>query len=400
MSWRRRVATTSTTTVVLTLAGIAGPAPASTAEQECARTPALLAKAPVQTYALPGGASARVWDTGKRPDRMSEARLAAVTVPRKSLTPTVLSSPTLTTGVKPSQMMARDPKAVVAVNGAVFDEYWDYPVDSQILGGVVRKGTVVPARALAVYGSEKSAAVTRVQLSGSVQTRLGTLPVGAVNWQNLSRSGVTAYTRAWGAYEHPAGPVTVVVSGGKVIDILDSWFGQDRPATGETYLTARAGSRYAATLAKLRVGDKVTVTTAAAGSIVRAGKNVPIGRPSGLLGFSSVLLAGGVNEAVCSERNEMVRPRSAVGWKKNGDVIVAVAAGRVTIDGIRFGGASVHQFGDYLRKLGAVDAVLFDGGNSTTLLVRKKAGGPMIRLDRSARETERAVSDAFGFRLG
>lgn len=254
MSWRRRVASVSTATVALALAGVAGSATASTG-QVCARTPALLAKAPTATYALPGGASARVWDTGKRSDRMAEARLAAVTVPRNSLTPTVLASSTLTSDLKPSQMIARDAKAVVAVNGAVFDESWDYPVDSQILGGVVRKGTAVPARALAVYGPEKSAAVTRVQLAGNAQTRLGVLPVGAVNWQSLSRTGLSAYTSAWGHYVHPAGRVTVVVSRGKVTDILDSWAGQDRPAPGETYLTARAGSRYAATLATLRVGE-------------------------------------------------------------------------------------------------------------------------------------------------
>ncbi|MBA3742209.1 hypothetical protein [Sporichthya sp.] len=44
-------------------------------------------------------------------------------------------------------------------------------------------------------------------------------------------------------------------------------------------------------------------------------------------------------------------------------------------------------------------AVAFDGGNSTTLLVRKKAGGPLIRLDRRGSEYQRPITDAVAFDL-
>jgi hypothetical protein len=59
----------------------------------------------------------------------------------------------------------------------------------------------------------------------------------------------------------------------------------------------------------------------------------------------------------------------------------------------------VHQAATYLKQLGAVTAVAFDGGNSTTLLVRKKKGGPLIRLDRSQSEYQRPITDAVAFDL-
>jgi hypothetical protein len=204
------------------------------------------------------------------------------------------------------------------------------------------------------------------------------------------------YTPAWGPFAHRAGTRTVVVKAGVVKAVLKGGAGAKRRAgSGERLLTARAGSTYDAALAGLRIGDKVQVTLSPAGELWNGGA---VGKPSGLLGISSVIVNKGRNKAGCGYRDEILRPRTAIGWKANGDMVVAAVSGRDIEWGIRFGGATVHQWAEYLRKLGVVHAAIFDGGNSTTLLVRKKIGGPLVRLDRLGNDLyQRPVTDALAF---
>ena len=103
--------------------------------------------------------------------------------------------------------------------------------------------------------------------------------------------------------------------------------------------------------------------------------------------------------AVLGWVHEVLRPRTAIGWKRNGDVVIAAISGRDVRYGIRYGGASVHQWAEYLRRLGVVDAAIFDGGNSTNLLVRTAVGGRFYRLDRTSGDLlQRPVTDALAFR--
>ncbi len=47
--------------------------------------------------------------------------------------------------------------------------------------------------------------------------------------------------------------------------------------------------------------------------------------------------------------------------------------------GYRTGGSTVHQLGDWLKQLGATDAVSFDGGGSTVMI--RNANGAIKRVD-------------------
>lgn len=60
-------------------------------------------------------------------------------------------------------------------------------------------------------------------------------------------------------------------------------------------------------------------------------------------------------------------PRTAVGWRRDGTLLLVVADGRQ--DGYSVG-MSLPELTDLLRSLGAVDALNLDGGGSTTLVVR------------------------------
>jgi hypothetical protein len=221
-----------------------------------------------------------------------------------------------------------------------------------------------------------------------------------VNWQFLSSGGVSVYTRAWGSHAtHPAGPRTVAIAGGKVARILLGSAGTSRPAVGESWVTAPSGTSAAALLSALRVGQQVSLSYAAHGTTRYAGyPATAFSRPTGATGSGGAIVKAGAVSAPCTVRDEQLRPRSAIAWDADGNLLVVTISGRATVNGTRWGGASVHQFADLLRRLGAVTAIRLDGGTSTTLWVRRSVGGRLVRLDRSSLEYEREVVDALSFR--
>ncbi len=373
---------------------------APAADARSCKAPTGILRTPVdKTMSLPGGATVRIWDTGDRKRNIDEVRIVAVRIPKGSLIPRAVTASTLSKAATPKTQAAKANRAVVVVNGGVFDPSGpSIPVRSQVLNGAVRKGTRAVDQGIALYEKSRTAEWTLHKTVGTVSTGAhGSREIGNVNWQSLPGDGVAVYTRAWGTSAHPAGNRTVVVKKGKVTKILTSRkAGAKRPGSGETWLTARNGSGTASWLQGLRVGETVTVSTQQSGVLPFLDGRPGVGRPDSLVGVSSAMVRWGQNLAGCGSRDETLRPRSGLMWTANGDLIVAAVAGRPNAAA---GGATAHQWGEYMKQLGAVHAVNLDGGTSTTLLVRTKVGGPLIRLDRSGGSFQRAVPDALTFQV-
>ncbi|GAA0627411.1 hypothetical protein GCM10009547_33690 [Sporichthya brevicatena] len=373
-------------------------APAATA-RSCKAPTGILRTPVTKTMSLPGGASVRIWDTGDRKRDIDEVRIVAVRIPQGSLIPRAITASTLAKAQTPQKQAAKVRRAVVVINGGVFDPSGpSIPVRSQVVNGAVRKGTRAVDQGIALYEKTRTAEWTLHKTVGTVRTGAhGSREVGNVNWQSLPGDGVAVYTRAWGTSAHPAGNRTVVVKKGKVTKILTSRkAGAKRPGSGETWLTARNGSGTASWLRGLRVGEAVTVSTQQSGVLPFLDGRPAVGRPDSLVGVSSAMVRWGQNLAGCGSRDETLRPRSGLMWTATGDLIVATVAGRPSAAA---GGATAHQWGEYMKQLGAVHAVNLDGGTSTTLLVRTKVGGPLTRLDRSGGSFQRAVPDALTFQV-
>ncbi len=381
------------TLVIPTAVLTAAPADA----RSCKAATGILRTTPDTTISLPGGATARIWDTGDRKRNLDEVRIVAVRIPRGSLIPRAVTSSSLSKAATPKSQAQSSDRAVVVVNGGVFDPSGpSIPVRSQIIDGAVRKGTRSVDQGIALYEGTRTAEWTLHKTVGSVVSGAhGSRDVGAVNWQTLAGNGISVYTRSWGASAHPAGKRTVVVKSGEVSRIVTGRkAGSRRPGSGESFLTARDGSGFASWLAGLRVGEAVTVRTEQSGVLPFLDKRPSVGKPDSVLGVSSAMVRYGENRAGCGSRDEMLRPRSGLMWTATGDLIVAAVAGRPNAAA---GGATAHQWGEYMKQLGAVHAVNLDGGTSTTLLVRTKVGGPLIRLDRSGGSFQRSVPDALTF---
>ncbi len=354
---------------------------------------------PKRAFELPGGANVRIWDTGKRKQKILEQRFVAVRIPRGTLIPRAVTAPTLSQKTTPQAQAGPNPNAVVVINGAVFDPSGAaIPRRSQIIGGAIRKGDSVVDQGLALYEDSRTAEWALHNMVGQIVSPHGTIPLGALNWQRLSTGGVTAYTREWGGTFHPTGSRTIVLKNGIVTKVLSKKDdGKKRPKPGEMFLTAPNGSTDTAALKLLAVGDAVVVSTQQTGVLPWVAGRPSIGTPDSLIGVSSGIVRRGKNYASCNTRDNNLRPRSAIAWTANGDLIVAAVSGRSNKNHRRSGGASAHQWGEYLLHLGAVNAINLDGGSSTALLVRRTVGGPLRRLDRDEKDSQARVADSLTF---
>ena len=63
--------------------------------------------------------------------------------------------------------------------------------------------------------------------------------------------------------------------------------------------------------------------------------------------------------------------------------------------GYRLGGSTIHQMGDWLKQLGATEAVSFDGGGSTAQFIAP--GGSVSRIDLPESEWIRNIPVGIAF---
>ncbi|GAA2162484.1 phosphodiester glycosidase family protein [Pedococcus bigeumensis] len=387
-TWRSALALTTAAALATTLTGAVTLATPRTADAAtCRATPTLLSRTPTVTK-LAGGATARIWDTGPTPSNpQASTRIVAVTVPSSSTAnPRVRGASSLNSSRIPSAYFLDAPTAVVMVNGGVFNATVGAMPDlPQMTSGWLRKARSTHDPAI-VTAKDGRSLPSRLWITGSVSASgHGYQAVTGLNWQSLAGSGINAYTPSWGKARRPYGTADVVVAGGKVVAVRTGTTRGQAAASGQTILTATgtAGSW----LASFRIGTSVSVG-------YHASTDAPFPAYEAVGRGARFLNQGVKNGGTCTSRDELLRPRTAVGWTNSGDLLVVAVSGRATVDGVRYGGATIHQMADYMAKLGSWDATNLDGGGSTTMVART-ASGKVIRLDRAGTEWQRSVPNVF-----
>lgn len=352
----------------------------------CKPATTLLTKAP-RTVGLPGGASMRVWDTGPTPSNpLASQRIVAVRIPKGSrITAAVVTAGALTRRATVGTYANRISTSVAAINGAIFDA---------APGGAPQRAMMLRGRAVkaSTYWdamlTRSSAGVLdtdRVRIAGTVSGGGRTWAATGLNWNSVTGSGVNLWTRDWGTAPRPYGLVDVVVYGGKVAAIRTGTSRGQAPGSGQVILSANG--TVGQQLAALRVGSPVTL----------AHRMVTL---SGNPGYDAIargrryVYQGTLDGGSCSTRDEQLRPRSAIGWMPNGDVLAVTVSGRAVVNGVQYGGATIHQMPTYLSQLGVVMAVGLDGGGSTTLMARPRLGYAPVRVDKVEKVAQRAVPDS------
>ncbi|MDQ7908265.1 phosphodiester glycosidase family protein [Phytohabitans sp. ZYX-F-186] len=343
------------------------------------------AAADVGTYAAtrlaPGLTLSDFSTTGPNKGAILTADLTEPTLKPKYLNPgTVGATATLTT-------QANRAGAVAAVNGDFFDiGATGAPRGVGIDGGGLLHGPASGwnnAAALYAAGAGTRGGLASVFLDATV-----TLPGGAVltasnlNSPNIAANGIGIYNPLWG--DEPRSQVLdgatrsreIEISGGAVSKVSTSPGG--KVAAG-TVVVLGVGTG-ADALAGLRVGDVATVDYRPRGG---DGAQVAIGG-------NLVLVRDGMVTTTSHPRN----PRTAVGFSADG-----LRMWLVVVDG-RSGtsvGMTYVELANFMKSLGADDALNLDGGGSSTLVARMPGATGVSVRNTPSDGAQRPVPNGIGF---
>lgn len=241
---------------------------------------------------------------------------------------------------------------------------------------------------------EENISADNVITSGSISSKTNTLTFDSVNYTNLSTSGSTLFDSNFKDTPR-SGRVTLRISpditGKQFVRGVYKYGTQIRADAGGYILQANSSSA-AATALRFKVGDTVTISKAYQAEskfqfLTAAGRGPRI-------------VQGGKLIWICAAHNKEHRPRSAIGWNQDGQIwLITSSRGYDAVDfGYRQGGSTTSQMGQWLMALGATDAVLLDGGGSTTMQINQPDVG-WQRFDLPDGAWWRELANAFSIEL-
>ncbi len=306
------------------------------------------------------------------------ADLAEPTLKPKYLNPaTVGATATLTA-------QANRVGAVAAVNG----DFFDIGVTGAPRGIGIDNGALINGpssgwnHAAALYNGRGGLA--DILLDGVI-----TLPAGAtltatnLNSPNLSANGIGIYNPLWGdearsqVIDGATRSREVEVTAGRVSRVSTAPGG--KVATGTVALLGIDAGADA--LAGLSVGDAVTVSYQPRGGD---------GAAQVAIGGNLVLVRDGVVTTTAHPKN----PRTAVGFSADGlRMWLVVVDGRSTASV----GMTYVELANYMKSLGADDALNLDGGGSTTMVARMPGDTTVSVRNTPSDGVQRPVPNGIGF---
>jgi len=225
--------------------------------------------------------------------------------------------------------------------------------------------------------------------AGSISSATNTVAIDAYNFGPLSSTGATLFD---GEYSDTtrSGKVTLRIlpdATGKLVIrnvYRQGYFTKVDPGG---YILQAKGAAATAAL-RFKTGDVVTISrgyrsSTGANFVNAAGRGPRIVQNSKFVW-------------ICELHGKEFRPRSAIGWNQDGQVwLMASSRGADAADmGMRQGGSTADQMAKWLMSLGATDAVLLDGGGSTTMEI-KDPDASWQRFDLPDSAWYRALSNAF-----
>ncbi|HZM80599.1 MAG TPA: phosphodiester glycosidase family protein [Candidatus Limnocylindrales bacterium] len=306
------------------------------------------------------------------------ANLAEPTLKPRYLNPgTVGATATLTT-------MANRVGAVAAVNA----DFFDIGVTGAPRGVGIDNGTLIHGPAsgwnnvAALYAGRGGLA--SIFLNGVV-----TLPGGArltatnLNSPNIAANGIGIYNALWGdqarsqVIDGSTRSREIEIAGGVVTKVSTAPGG--KLASGSVaVLGIDAG---ADALAGVAVGDAVTVNYTPRGGD---------GAVQVAVGGNLVLVQDGVVTTASHPKN----PRTAVGFSADG-----LRMWLVTVDGRSTAsvGMTYVELGNYMKSLGADDALNLDGGGSTTMVARMPGATSVSVRNTPSDGAQRLIPNGLGF---
>ncbi len=240
--------------------------------------------------------------------------------------------------------------------------------------------------------TETRMAADSVRAIGSISSASTTLNFDSINYGYLSPYGATLFDQNYESTTK-SGRVTIRIQpdelGRLVVKNVYRQGYYTKVNSGEYII--QVSSTLASTALKFRAGDVVT--------IARSYRSAAKSQFINAAGRGPRILQNGKFIWVCSNHANDYRPRSAIGWNQDGQVwLITSSRGENANDnGMRMGGSATDQIGLWLKQLGATDAVLLDGGGSTTMEIKHPEDG-WQRFDLPDEAWYRSLANAFAIK--
>lgn len=247
---------------------------------------------------------------------------------------------------------------LAAINASYFD------TDGWVIGNIKNHGNYMAADSQArsgyVDGSNGQQIVKDIAYSGSVKLPDGRqLAIKGMNRARIANDLVlynsyyapSTRTNSWGR--------EVKLKNGRVVAAGTA--GNMTVEPGTVVLSGHGVN--ASALASLKLGDHVILQQTMSNSVADTASVVISGGPL-------LLEQGKINVRTAAEKiaNDIAlgrAPRTALGLKKDGSLLLLVVDGRSS----ESAGMTLTELAQYLLKLGAWDAVNFDGGGSSEMVI-------------------------------
>jgi Phosphodiester glycosidase len=235
---------------------------------------------------------------------------------------------------------------------------------------------------VAGVGEDRIARLASLALEGTVTIGGRARQLDAFN-STIGDNRLGAYTPQWGpgrrTFFAGAGSIEVLVTDGRVAEVRPQATAQPVPDGGLVLVGRGAAAQW---LAQAQVDEPVNLTYAA-----KTNAASPFGFA---LGGGGVLVRDGV---VLPQSDNTDKPRTAIGWRDRGRTLLLLA-----VDGGQAysRGATFQEVADLLGRAGAEDAMMLDGGGSTTMVARTPGDAAVSVTNAPSDGGERLVPNGVG----
>jgi uncharacterized protein YigE (DUF2233 family) len=286
-------------------------------------------------------------------------------------------------GISPLIQTAQQGKSVLAMNGGFFNRINQLPLGLIKIDGQVKSGPILN-RGVVAWDQAGSFEFDRYSLQETATIGQQSFPLTHLNSAYV-QAGIARYTPAWGNSYRTLSDNEIVME-----VVADRITTQTPVPTAGTSISMPSNG-YLLTFRSNKTAA-ATVTPGATVSLAMVPSNPRIAAFPYALGGGPLLIKD--RQVVLDAAAEKFSPafireraaRSAVGRTNTGNLLM------VTVHpAIERGGATLLDMAQIMQQLGAIDALNFDGGSSTTLHLGGLGGQILDRPSRSSARVHNAI---------
>ena len=260
-----------------------------------------------------------------------------------------IAGKTLSNKAKIKKFSERE-NALVSVNGGFFKPQTGVPLGLLMIDGRVYTGDIYNRVAMGIFDDGFKMAQTKVDIKLASNKRV--LNVDNINQPRTLASHVLVYDSLWGEISPPApkGGFVFSVSKGKLVNVSNGAIAIPK----DGFVISGPSSKVLEIIKDKRF--KLSVNTTPDWKKV---KHIISGGPY-------LIRNGQIYIDVSAQKLHSItgrNPRTAIGYTKEGNIIIVTADGREKASV----GLTLNELAWYMKQLGCVDAMNLDGGGSTVM---------------------------------